>query len=158
MKCFTRIMGFSLLVGLVAGTGCDESSHSSVDGGSPGSSSDEPVSYGEGEYAILLSEPPGTYCWFIGETIHICDGSTETDYSDICVPDEQNCLLLQPDDIPPNGTDTCYTRTDYSTVSGDALHGDCEHHAAYWSSSPDVECLFHGHCQEGQLCIDYRCE
>lgn len=130
-------------------------------GGGPGSG--EPVAYGDGEYGILLTGPdPGIYCWYIGEIIEICDGEEATDWSDTCIPDEQSCLLYQPDDVPPDGTDTCYTRIDYSTVSGTYLHGDCEHHAAYWSSDPDLkataECLFHGHCQEGQQCVDYLCE
>jgi hypothetical protein len=149
-----------LLVSAVSLTvGCGENAGSDAGGGSPGPGSDEPVAYGDGEYAILLSGPePRIYCWYIEETVNICDGSTQTDYLDICLQDEPNCLLHQPDDIPPNGTDTCYTRVDYSTVGGSFLYGDCEHHAAYWSADPDVECLFHGHCEEGERCVDYQCQ
>ncbi len=146
---------------LTAGCGQDESSDGA--GGSSVTGNGEPVSYGEGEYAILLSGPePGIYCWYIEETVRICDGSTETDYFDICLPDEHNCLLYQPEDTPPNGSDTCYTRVNYSTVGGTFLYGDCAHHSAYWSNDPDVkadaQCLFHKHCQGDELCVDYQCE
>lgn len=147
---------------LAALVGCGEASDDDETGGaggeqSTGASSSEPRAYGEGEYGILLSGPePGIYCWYIEETVRICGGSKETDYFDICLPDERNCLLHQPDDTLDEGE--CYVRVDYNTVSGSYLTGDCEHHAAYWASDPSVQCLFHKHCANGQQCVDYRCE
>jgi hypothetical protein len=114
--------------------------------------------YGSGEYAIILTgeTEPQRYCWYIGETVRICPPGTRDDSSiDECIDNETNCLFYQPAD--EEREDTCYVRTSWQTVSGEALYGDCAHHAAYWSDDPSVECLYHRHCNTNELCVDWLC-
>lgn len=114
--------------------------------------------YGSGEYAIILTgeTAPQRYCWYVGETVQVCpSGTMDTQVLDHCIDDETACLAHQPPDEEEDAT--CWVRTDWETVSGEALYGDCAHQAAYWSDDPSVECLYHRHCNTNELCVDYLC-
>lgn len=114
--------------------------------------------YGSGDYAVLLTNTEGldAYCWYIEETVRVSAGSKRTAYDHICVDAETNCLAYEPEGWEEE-TSTTWVRVDYDTVSGGALFGSCEIHAAYWDDDPAVECLFHDHCNGDGLCVDWRC-
>src|SRR5262249_31799227 len=79
-------------------------------GGSGGSPGGQLVEYGQGEYGITLSSPPpGTYCWYIEETVRICGTSQDTNARNICYENEPNCLVRQPEDSETD-TGSCWTR------------------------------------------------
>ncbi|MCU0681218.1 MAG: hypothetical protein MUF34_02975 [Polyangiaceae bacterium] len=119
------------------------------------------VDYGEGEYAVTLSAPPrGTYCWYIEETVRVCsDVTKDENYRDICYDNEPNCLARQPEGSESD-TGTCWTRISYENVSGGPLQGDCATLDAYWGDDPNVNCLYHKHCEVFGVearCVDYKC-
>lgn len=117
--------------------------------------------YGRGEYAIIFTgdTPPGRYCWFQGETVRVCPSpaTRQTSYTNLCLADELNCLSEMPDD--EESERRCWVRETWETVSNAPLYGDCSAHEAYWNDADDsVECLYHGHCDGGELCVDHLCE
>ncbi len=119
------------------------------------------VDYGSGEYGIALSTPPrSTYCWYIEETVRVCDDVTKDEnYADICYENETNCLARQPEGSETE-TSSCWTRILYENISGGPLPGDCAMLEAYQRLDPAVECLYHRHCRAvvaDARCVDYKC-
>ncbi len=141
----------------------DSGSDAPGDSGRPESDADSSgaTEYGRGEYAIILSEPPGRYCWHLAEHRRVCPGDSfvRRSVSHQCTDDLLECRETEPENTESDGY--CFESTTWRTVGGEALHGSCDAHANYWGDTA-VNCLYHRHCasdfDDAAVCVDYRCQ
>jgi len=142
----------------------DAGSRENVDSGTGGTGFDPRTDgryteYGSAPFAIYLSSPPPTACWFVEKTIRVCGGAgspTRDDYAENhCVDDTNTCDGLIPDDRRFEN-ETCWTDISfYKAGLGGHLYGTCAQLEQYEQGG--LQCLYHDHCPEGRLCTDYAC-